>query len=267
LAVSALLITWIVILVAYDLQRGGQILSALHNVRPSHALFDLLGSSHEFRSELRLLWLTVPLAVTMALGSLEQNIPRYIIEREMDLKSLGLFSAMAYLMIAGSTLVGTFNQAASPRLAIYYSANDKKSFMRLMVRMSVFGCASGLVGILIAVFIGRELLASFYTPEYSVSHTAFVWLMVTGLCLNMCSCLGTSVTAMRIFKVQAAIHVLIVITVCSACWLLVKPYGLDGIALGLMVGMIVGAFAYWLVTLAGLRKLSAMVPLNLPQSV
>src|SRR5207248_2711872 len=65
-----------------------------------------------------LAWLTLPLCFAALLLSLNANVPRYFIERSLGERELGLFAAMAFLLLPGtSILIAALGQAASPRLA------------------------------------------------------------------------------------------------------------------------------------------------------
>src|SRR5437867_2722549 len=72
----------------------------------------------------RLAWLASPLAFVMMLGSLNTSPPRYFVERSLGEAQLGIFTAIAYLIVAGETVVGAMGQSAGPRLARYYAQGN-----------------------------------------------------------------------------------------------------------------------------------------------
>lgn len=79
-----------------------------------------------------LVHLSLPLGMVMLLLSLNANIPRYFVEHYLGEAALGYFSAMAYVVVAGSTVMGALGQSATPRLARYYQEN-KQAFAQLLL--------------------------------------------------------------------------------------------------------------------------------------
>jgi O-antigen/teichoic acid export membrane protein len=237
LGTLALLGSWTAILVLYDARNGRRMID--RQVTPGQS-----GGIFRWDTEIRLFWLALPLGVVTALGTLQQSIPRYVIEGRMDMRSLGVFSAMIYLMNAGSMLVTALGQAAVPRLAIQYSAGDIGSFVRLLRRLLVFGIVLGLGGVVVAWAGGERLLSLLYTPEFGGHPGAFLILMIAGLVSNVFAFLGIALTAMRVFKTQAPVHMLIAGLNLVLCLLLVGPLGLDGAAYAVLGGLFAGTVAY-----------------------
>src|SRR5262249_39828316 len=91
-----------------------------------------------------LAWLTLPLCFAALLLSLNANVPRYFIEGYLGERELGLFAAMAFLLLPGtSILVAALGQAASPRLARQYAAGDARAFLALLLRLLAVGAPAG----------------------------------------------------------------------------------------------------------------------------
>jgi hypothetical protein len=109
------------------------------------------------------------------LDSLNVNIPRYLIERRLGEAALGYYAAMAYIVVAGNMVVAALTQSAAPRLARYYVTRPL-AFKRLLWRLLTLGAAMGGAGVLLAVTLGRPLLALLYRPDYADTPMS-VWLM------------------------------------------------------------------------------------------
>ena len=135
---------WGLLLIAYDIPNG---IRLLDQGEPSAPCWDLPALA-------RLAWLALPLGIVMMLISLNANIPRYFIEHYWGERELGIFAALAYLMVAGNTVVGALGQSASPRLARYYAEGNGRAFRRLLVKLVGLGAGMGLVGLLVA--LGRR---------------------------------------------------------------------------------------------------------------
>jgi hypothetical protein len=98
-----------------------------------------------------LLWqlalLTLPLGVMALLQSLNTNIPRFFIERDLGPHALGIFAALAYVMVAGTTIVRALGQAASPVMARLFNGRQWRRFFWHCGILMAAGIAIGLAGI------------------------------------------------------------------------------------------------------------------------
>jgi O-antigen/teichoic acid export membrane protein len=202
----------------------------------------------------RLLWLALPLGLVMFLNSLNTNIPRYFIEHHLGSKQLGIFSAMAYLLVAGNTVVNSLGQSSSPRLAKYYAAGDSGAFRSLLYKLIGIGIIIGAFGIFIAVVVGKEVLTLLYTPEFAVCGDVFVWLMIAAAVLYVASILNYGMMATRSFTSQLPLFALITVGSVAACAWLIPKYGLLGAALAtLSAGLIQFAGSAWINGIALLK--------------
>jgi len=198
----------------------------------------------------------LPLGFVMLLLSLNANIPRYFIERYLGERELGIFAAIAYSQIAGTTLVSALGESASPRLAKYYAAGNSLAFRMLLLRLLGIGALLGGAGVLVALVAGRELLALLYRPEYA-EYEVFVRLMVAVGIMYLDSFLGYGMTAARYFRAQIPLAALATISTVLACLWLIPSDGLRGAATAIIVATsvkIVGSLAVVLYALHALRR-------------
>lgn len=217
---------WLAVLVFYDLPCCQQLLRAYPNLgslRPCWqwaALGPLLGTS-------------LPLGIVMMLISLNTNIPRYFIEGALGERELGIFSALAYLMIVGSMVVNALGNSASPRLARYYAQGNRQAFGRLTLQMVLMGAGLGLGAVGVSLLAGRPLLTLIYRPEYAEQVSLLVWLMVAAGLGYVGSFLGYIVSAARYFRVQVPLFMGVTGVSAIACWWLLPQYQLLGAAYAL----------------------------------
>src|SRR5690606_15019377 len=87
-----------------------------------------------------------PLGLVMLLLSLNTNLPRYFIQHEYGERALGFYSAIAYLMIAGTIVVSALGQSASPRLARQYAEGNLSAYKRLLSKLILVGIGLGVAG-------------------------------------------------------------------------------------------------------------------------
>jgi O-antigen/teichoic acid export membrane protein len=199
--------------------------------------------------------LTLPLGFLMMMLSVTDNLPRYFLARHGGTAAVGMFSALAYCVIAGNVLVSALGQSASPKLAKHYACADLTAFRSILDKLLGFVAASGAIGILLAVIAGRQLLTLLYRPEYGAYSLAFAWLVTAGAVAAVGSVLGIALTSMRVFKMQAAIRL-----ACTALGLitsaaLIPSLGILGAALTVLVIATAGTLSYGLLLIRLLIRL------------
>jgi O-antigen/teichoic acid export membrane protein len=173
--------------------------------------------------------------IAAALTSLTINIPRYFIEHFLGIGELGMFAAIAYPMAAGTTVINAMGQAAMPRLARQYADGSVRKFAELMLRLVGIAIVLGTLGVALIQFAGRALLTALYRPEYANYISEFLWLGVgTGLLL-ISGILGYGVNAVRHFRTQMGVSILVAFIAAAACGLLVPWWHLTGAAIAIML--------------------------------
>jgi O-antigen/teichoic acid export membrane protein len=223
----------VVVVVTYDLR------SAVIMLKIQSLSGDSLYPHFDLRRLGKLAWLALPLGITLLLISLMTNIPSYFLQRFAGDRALGIFAAMAYLIVAGTTVTSALGQAASPRLAKQYAANEERQFHVLLLRLAIIGALLGAAGVLTAVIGGRLLLTLFYQPEYAAYNDVFILLMIGGGISYVASLSGYAITAARYFKLQPVIFTLGVASTLILCFLLIPSQGIRGAAwVSVMVGVI-----------------------------
>jgi O-antigen/teichoic acid export membrane protein len=220
-AVVMLAVAWGATVVFYDFPRGASITPNWRQcLRP------------RFRKSvfIELFLLTLPLGFLMMLLSFNDNLPRYFLVRHGGTAAVGIFSAMAYCVVAGGTLINAIGQAASPRLAKHYANGDLVAFRRILTKLMMCVVVAGTFGILGTRVAGRQLLELLYRPEYGQHADAFFWLIVAGTLACLSSVLGVGLTAMRVFKQQAGIRLFCTIVGLAASAVLIPSRGILGAA-------------------------------------
>ncbi len=204
----------------------------------------------------RLIRLAFPLGLTAMLASLNTNIPRYLLENYFGEGTLGLFTAMAYLLVAGNAVVGALGQSASPRLAKYFASN-RKAFQQLLIKLLAIALVLGIAGILLAFFAGSELLTLLYSLEYAQNLDVFLWLCLAATVSYMASFLGYGMTAARSFRVQPFIFLFVSIVTLLSGLYLIPRYGLLGASWVLLIAAVTQAGSALAVNIYALKKASS----------
>lgn len=187
----------------------------------------------------KLIWLSLPLGLVMMLISLNANIPRYFLEHSLGKKELGVFAALAYLIVAGNMIVSALGSAARPRLAKYYAGGNVSAYQKLLFQLVAIACLLGLSGILVAWVAGGQILTIVYQPEYAKYTELLIWLMVTAGIGYVSSFLGEGMTAARYFRTQIPLFIVVTSTSAIASFWFIPKNGLKGAAIALMIAEIV----------------------------
>ena len=115
--------------------------------------------------------IALPLGPVMLLVAVNANVPRYFLAFHEGNRAVGVFAAVSYLAVVGTTLVGALGQSVSPRLAAAYATGNSHEFARMVTSFLLFVCAIGLAGVAVAAVAGSALLSAFYSPEYRLGRT------------------------------------------------------------------------------------------------
>lgn len=199
--------------------------------------------------------MALPLGFVMLLVTLRNTIPRTILEGVFGEEELGIFSALSYLVIAGSTIIMALSQSSLARLARYYVEGNKAAFRSTIQKILGVGVFTGAAGVLVAAFIGKPLLSILYSPEYAEHNRLFVWIMVAGGVTYVGSLMGSPVMAMRHFRDILWVYLGNSLLLLVLAWYLIPKYGMTGAAwamLGGAIGVLMGTG--WLI----IRGISGM---------
>ncbi|AFY86734.1 MULTISPECIES: oligosaccharide flippase family protein [Chroococcidiopsis] len=244
-----LAVAWAIVLLGYDIRSSASLLNGIQSSQQDAKGRDLSGAKvqlqprWDLKTLKQLVWLSLPLGFVMMLISLNTNIPRYFIENYLGERELGIFAAIAYLMMAGNIVVSALGESACPRLAKYYAAGNRTAFRNLLCTLAGIGAALGGVCVLVAFVAGRHLLAVLYQPEYAERADLFVWLMVAAGVSFIASFFGYGMTSARYFRVQMPLFVFVTTISAIACLWLIPKFGLLGAAFALLVAAIVQVVA------------------------
>jgi O-antigen/teichoic acid export membrane protein len=214
--VLGMALVWLGLLVFYDLGKARRLAALRPSFRPS-----VLS---------RLTVLALPLGLVMMLLSLNSTVPRYFLEHNWGEAELGYFSALAYLMLVGSTIVSALGQSAMPRLAKNYAELDYRSFRRLLVRLGGIAVVLGGLGVMLALLFGHQVLKLLYRPDYAEQTALLVWLMLVAAVNYVSSFMGYGMTAARYFRVQLPLFAIVTGVMIVSSAILIPANGSIGAA-------------------------------------
>jgi O-antigen/teichoic acid export membrane protein len=242
-AVLTMAAVWLAVLLFYD----------LHNVRalisPAERLFRI------DRSELRRLFLLgLPLGWVATFASLNANIPRYFLQHYLGLADQGIYASLAYLAIGMGLAVFALTQSVTTRLARLYEGRDVRGFLRLLLRLSMLGVLTIVVGVPASFLLGKPFLTLVYRPDYA-DHVGLLALFVaTSGVTTISAFVFCGMSAARLFRVQLPVY-LMTVTVCAAsAAILIPRFGLNGAGLAVLISSITTCIGGMWVISRALRK-------------
>lgn len=201
-----------------------------------------------------LLGLSLPLGIIAVLVSLNSSIPRYFIERALGERALGIFSALAFMLAAGSMAVVSLGQSAFTRLAKFHASNDLAGFRTLLGKLLAMGATLGICGIIVAKVAGRELLTVLFRPEYGEHADLLPWIMGAALISYLAQFLGFGMTAAGYYNPQVVLFFVSNLVVGLGSYLLIPRRGLPGAILALFFSAIVQLVGSVIILHKGISK-------------
>lgn len=195
----------------------------------------------------------VPLGATMLLLSLNQNIPRYILEAHAGRQDLGIFAALSQLIAAGSLLITSIGQAMSPRLARAFHSGQLHSFKHDLARFAGLAAAISIGGILLSATFGRQILSLIYGPAYAAASHVLLMLSTGGSLTFLAGVAGSALTACGFHKIQPALFTTTVAVTAFSAYILVPKTGIYGAAISVVSSGLVQLLITWGALLYSLR--------------
>ncbi|HEY9826311.1 MAG TPA: oligosaccharide flippase family protein [Stenomitos sp.] len=244
-----LILAWLILLLVYDLPKTYGFIK-----RSETPFARTLWLRWHWPTQLKLIGLTLPLGFVMLLVSLNTNIPRYFIEHYLSPRDLGIFAAIAYLMMVGSIIQGAMAQAATPRLAKYYADGQRKAFAMLLSKQIGMAMLLGLAAVIISAIAGKQILTIIYKPEYAQYSQLLVMLMLAAALEYICSFLGSGITAARYFRSQVPLFATTACILAIACMVFIPMSGLNGIPWAMILTGLIRIFLFVGILIHALRK-------------
>jgi O-antigen/teichoic acid export membrane protein len=198
----------------------------------------------------QLLFVAAPLGVSVTVASLSANIPKYVLEAYHGSKPLGIFAAMAYLILAGGLVVNALGQVATPRLAAHFANGNTRGFNLLLLKSLAAGFIVGVTGLLIASLFGKQILTILYSEEYAAHSDVLFLVIVAGTLGFIATLLGCGIAATRQFLQMAITYLGVGAVAVISSMMLIPAHGMRGAAWALCFvnAAAVGCLLYVLLT-------------------
>jgi O-antigen/teichoic acid export membrane protein len=173
------------------------------------------------------------------LAALAPNIPRYFIEAFNGSADLGIFSAIASLLSAGTLVVSAFGQASFLPVAQACVSADHVRYRSLIWQAVALSGGLGAAAVLASMLFGRGLLIHLFRPEYGGYADILVRLMIAGALMFMASGLGYVMTAARSLRPQIPLLLLAALAALATSAWSIPRHGLRGAADAVLISALV----------------------------
>ena len=191
-----------------------------------------LGISPRVSSDwmLPLFRMALPLGVISMLVSLNANVTRYFVEGHGGSAELGMYSAVASLLSAGTLVVSAYGQALFLPVAKACVSADRGEFRKFALLTVVLGALLGAGAVVISMLFGAAILTHLFRPEYARYSGVLVRLMIAGTIAFIASGLGFVMTAARSLRPQVPLLIIVGVATAASSAFLIPRYGLMGAA-------------------------------------
>lgn len=211
-AMTALTVMWLAAALIYERPIASRMESAL--ITEPHRLLPDLSTC------MRLVVLSLPLAIVLLVLSAGTSLPRLMLERHGGEQALGVFSAVAVMSSAIGLLYSALGQTALPRLARMF-ASDRDQFHAAMSRMMLFSAVVGGAMLTASWFFGVRVVTLVYGHHGAVTAELVTGLVGVGILANTSSLLGAGLVASgRYWSQLVASIMILLITAAVGAWLI-----------------------------------------------
>jgi O-antigen/teichoic acid export membrane protein len=186
----------------------------------------------------RLAVVAFPLGAASGLASVTVNLPRYVVEHRVGTAALGVFAALAYVVLASSTFLAAVAQTLLPVMTRLVAARDRAALVALSRRLVLASVAVGGLAVVIAWALGEPLLRVVYGAEYARHADVFVVLTAASAAGAVPYFVGTALSAVRRFGHQLVSSVITLAVTAVLAYVLIPAHGLWGAAWTVLAMMV-----------------------------
>lgn len=168
------------------------------------------------REIIRLSISSVPLALYGSLVNLIAALPRLFAGEAVT--ALGIFSAVLFVVQAGSMVSVAFAQSITPRIGSNYHARNARGLRHLLVISGSAWTTMCLVAIVITLTVGPQFLSLVYGGDFLIETATLAIVIMGGLLNYGVNILGGFLVGMGIRWLLAPLFTGVLIITLLACW-------------------------------------------------
>lgn len=192
-----------------------------------------------------------PLAIAGLLLSFKNMLPRFLIENDATLESLGIFASITYLVSAGGLLITAISQIIIPKVA----QNDN---LKIKIKHINIGFFLIIINIIISslaiVLLGDIIFNLLYGKNIKLTFLEYSFLILMFITTYISSYLGYMASALRQLKKQPTIYIINIISMIILYFLfknILTP--INSVYLTVILGGIQQIFFLYILVRKGLK--------------
>ncbi|OBW58434.1 hypothetical protein A9986_05725 [Solibacillus silvestris] len=186
-------------------------------------------------SSIKLMKYALPLGIASLISSLITNVPKYLLEYQVGIEAVGIFSALYYILVACNMLITPISLLAAPRIANTLDNKDNVNFIKENIIFSLFSVIAFLI-IFIPVYLYSEWVITFlYGEEYILYSQVFVIITLSLLFGFLNAFYSLSTIAARIIKIQPIFKFFLSLIIIISSYYFINEFGIMGAAYALIL--------------------------------
>lgn len=193
-----------------------------------------------------------PLGIDQGVGSLANNIPRYLIRLFVGTTHLGVYASQAYLaqviLMINTALGAVFNQ----RMAVNYHRGQRRAFGRRVLQLVVFGVLVLAAGITLGALFGNEFIRLTFGAAY-MNQSLLLALMAGAGATTIKNNLSLALSASQSFGSYLIVDIITTGGILVSAIPLISTHGLVGAAYSIVIGSALGSITV-LIALVGVMR-------------
>jgi O-antigen/teichoic acid export membrane protein len=176
---------------------------------------------------------SLPFCVGVIFGQTHRTVGKFIIPYLLNVSQLAVYAIGTFQLPIISLLYNSINNVAIPKLAEYFSNDDRKSAHQLLLKVISTNSMFTIPIVIFAELVADTFIIVLFTEEYSESIIVFR-ILIANLFFEM-STKGLICRASGIIKVQLYITLIGLVIVLPLGWILTKEYGITGMAAAMLL--------------------------------
>jgi O-antigen/teichoic acid export membrane protein len=140
--------------------------------------YSLPKSTRTKKTNLRSAWILTRESWTIGLGfflgSLTVNAPRFLVEEFHGVESLGVYSAVAYVIVLANTVVDSVTQGLMPRYSAYWKRGAGRRALSGTFKICMLVGGIGITALITSYFTGDFILETVYGEDFTQGRMILV---------------------------------------------------------------------------------------------
>jgi O-antigen/teichoic acid export membrane protein len=176
----------------------------------------------------RLIWKSAPLSGAHFANSLQDSIPKLIVQQHLGIESLGIFTAIGYFQRAGIVMSNSVTQAIVNRLARLIGAGDRKRMHDMLVRLFLAFMLAAMASVVVFYWFSEEILHLLFGKAYVSAAPLLVLVSIT-IAIRLISALSQAVLiAQQRFAYMLVLNVGCLLLAVGSGYFFIPMFGILG---------------------------------------